>query len=781
MTRTRTAVAVAMAFSAPAWADHQLGDDTNARMLGTITVTGGRPTSLPTQIPTVIEGTTREQIEATVNATDAEDALKYLPSLVVRKRYIGDYNHAVLATRASGTGNSARSMVFADGIPLSNLLGNGATFAPRWGMVSPEEIDRVDVLYGPFSAAYPGNSVGAVVDYVTRVPDKFEAHIKLGGAYSHFDQYSSSSTPSANQVDMSLGGRNGDWSWWLSASRMHSVGQALTFGNRLLSAGTVGNAGTPVTGAVPDLNPSNQPWWLVGGATIYDTTQEQAKLKIAYDFTPTIRATYILGAWNNSTYGSVDSYLRDRNGLPVYGGRVNIAGRVYNLDSPSPALAPTQNDITHTMQGLSVKSHTGGVFDWEVSGSLYDYAKDTLRTPIVSTNPATAAPYWLPLGTPPSVFGAPGRTTDMNGTGWNTLKLAGTWRPTGSAEGVGAHVVDFGAQQDTAKLRTQVSNTADWFSGPALTPFSQFNGNTRLQSLYAQDTWRFAPDWKTTLGLRFEDWKAYGGQLGSAATLLGFPERHQNDISPKAAIAWQANGDWLLKASVGRAVRYPTVSELYQGQILGNTIINNNPLLKPEKSWTTELTAERDTRNWGVDGLLRATLFFERTQDALYSQTSANNITTIQNVDAIRTKGLELAFNGYDVGIKGLELGGSLTLADSEITANTGFPASVGKQQPRVPRVRAALLATYRPDANWSYTFGARYSGTQYGTLDNSDPNGATYTGFSKYFVTDIRVRYRIDRQWSAAVGIDNLNNDKYWAFHPYPQRTFVAELKFDL
>ena len=53
--------------------------------------------------------------------------------------------------------------------------------------------------------------------------------------------------------------------------------------------------------------------------------------------------------------------------------------------------------------------------------------------------------------------------------------------------------------------------------------------------------------------------------------------------------------------------------------------------------------------------------------------------------------------------------------------------------------------------------------------------------GFSKFFVVDARIRYRIDRQWSAAVGIDNLNNRTYWAFHPYPQRTFVAELKFDL
>lgn len=159
------------------------------RQLGTVTITGNRPTSLPTQIPTTIEGITRAGIERSINALDAEDALKYLPSLLVRKRYIGDYNHAVLSTRASGTGNSARSMVYADGILLSNYLGNGAAFAPRWGMVDPEEIERVDVLYGPFSAAYGGNSVGAVVDYVMRMPKGFEAHAKFGLTRQPFRLY----------------------------------------------------------------------------------------------------------------------------------------------------------------------------------------------------------------------------------------------------------------------------------------------------------------------------------------------------------------------------------------------------------------------------------------------------------------------------------------------------------------------------------------------------------------------------------------------------------------
>jgi iron complex outermembrane recepter protein len=743
----------------------QQTSDAPVKTLGTVTVTSGQPTSLPTQIPTTIEGVTGQQVEETINATDSQDALKYMPSLVVRKRYIGDFNHAVLSTRASGTGNSARSMVYADGILLSNYLGNGATFAPRWGLVTPEEIERVDVLYGPFSAAYSGNSVGAVVDYVTRMPTQFEAHAKITYASQNFDLYSTSERDSAKQISASAGNRSGDWSWWFNVNRLDSIGQPMVIANRLVSDGVAPTAGTPVvTGAIADKNHQNRDWWILGTATKYHTVQDHAKIKLAYDFSPTMRASYTLGLWRNSTDGGVESYLRDSAGNPVYSGNVVLNGRQYNLNSPSFAFAPSLNQIEHVMHGLSVKTNTRSVFDWEVAASLYDYSKDIGRAPTAVL--------------PAAFNGGAGRITDQDGTGWNTLNLRGTWRPTGTDKGVGAQVVDFGFQQDSYQLRNLVSNTADWINGAATTRFSAFNGNARLQSLYAQDTWQFAPDWKTTLGGRYEMWRAWGGELGNAASVVPFgTERDENHFSPKAAIAYQASPQWVLKASTGRAVRMPTVGELYQGSISGNAIINTNPDLKPEKSWTTEVSAERALDN----GLLRATLFFERTRNALYSQPLSATVSTVQNVDAIRTNGLELAFLTADVGVQGLDLSGSVTYADSVITANAGFPASVGKQQPRVPKWRATALATYKPDARWAYTLGARYSSTQYGQLDNSDTNGFSYLGFSKYFVTDVRVRYQIVKQWSAAVGIDNLNNYKYWAFHPYPQRTFVAELKFDM
>ena len=107
-------------------------DDGPVKAAGVVVVDGRRePSSLPTRVPTTTESVTRAQIDETLNATDSEDALRYLPSLLVRKRYIGDYNHAILSSRASGTGNSARSAVYADGL------------GPEKTMIVPQNADAL--------------------------------------------------------------------------------------------------------------------------------------------------------------------------------------------------------------------------------------------------------------------------------------------------------------------------------------------------------------------------------------------------------------------------------------------------------------------------------------------------------------------------------------------------------------------------------------------------------------------------------------------------------------
>jgi iron complex outermembrane receptor protein len=61
-------------------------------------------------------------------------------------------------------------------------------------MITPEAIARVDVLYGPFSAIYPGNSIGTTVAVTEREPRQFEASARLTGYRQHFDQYGQDAT-----------------------------------------------------------------------------------------------------------------------------------------------------------------------------------------------------------------------------------------------------------------------------------------------------------------------------------------------------------------------------------------------------------------------------------------------------------------------------------------------------------------------------------------------------------------------------------------------------------
>jgi iron complex outermembrane receptor protein len=708
------------------------------RSMGTVTVVARRPSTLPTSIPTTIEGMTGDRVAASINATDAPDALKYFPSLSVRKRYTGDFDHAVLASRASGSGNSARSLVYADGILLSNLLGNGATYTPRWGLVTPEEIERVDVLYGPFSASYPGNSVGAVVDYITRMPDDFAARASFARFSEDFGAYGHGGSFDGWQASASLGDARESTSWWLNVNRLVSAGHPIAFATKLLSSGVVGGGGTPVTGAVAARNPRNQDWWVLGPTNAIHTVQDHAKLKLSHAFSEHTRLSYTLGWWGNDATRRADTWLRDANGAPVFMGPVNIAGRSFVI-APTEIADSTQ-ELSHLMHGLSARTRQGA-WDLEATGSRYSYEKDRSLS-------STSA--------------------DLAGTGWATLHL----RARHHGRGERAHLLEMGLQEDRYRLRTEVLNPT------TNERVSAFRGETRLTSLYAQDSFDLGERWHAMLGARLERWSARDGAIAGNGAPLRFPEREDTWVSPKVAASFALTPYWTLKASLGRAIRMPTVAELFQGSIAAEAIVNHDPDLAPERSWTRELTAAGEFAH----GDLRCTLFSEDTRDALYSQVnvqSGTNLTTIQNVDHMRTRGVEVAahLRSFDT----LELSASLTWTHSRILANGNNPATVGRWQPRVPEWRANALATWRPVEQLSATLGARYSGLQFNTLDNADVHGAAYTGISRFVVIDSRLRYQFDTRWTAALGVDNLGNERYWAFHPYSRRSYHAELAFSL
>ena len=112
---------------------------------------------------TVVSPTSRLTVEdiGRINVATTEDAISLEPSLIVRRRYIGDPN-GVIGIRGANMFQTTRSMVFAYGLPLHYLLQTSFSGAPRWSLIAPDEIATAEVIYGPFSAEYSGNAMGGV-------------------------------------------------------------------------------------------------------------------------------------------------------------------------------------------------------------------------------------------------------------------------------------------------------------------------------------------------------------------------------------------------------------------------------------------------------------------------------------------------------------------------------------------------------------------------------------------------------------------------------------------
>jgi iron complex outermembrane receptor protein len=725
--------------------------------LGTVTVTA---TTANEEHVTVLQrltlpatiGIGAKKIEQTINILDTEDAVKYLPSLFVRKRNYGD-TQATLASRVWGVSSSARSLIFADDVPITALIANNNTVGgPRWGMISPEEIARIDVMYGPYSAAYAGNSMGAVLAITTRQPNKLEATIEQTQALQNFSLYGTEKTFGTRQTNAVLGNRFGKLSFWLSGNLQRSNSQPLTY----VTASSF-PAGT--TGGYADTNKLGAAANVLGASGLLETQMSSAKAKIAYDITPKLRATYTGGLWINDANSSVDSYL-DHAGSSSFGGQNGFATGNYDL---------FQRHVSHA---LSLRTDTRRAWDFELVGAAYRVDKDRQRFPTAVNGDSTFAPA--------------GRVAVLDGTHWVTADAKASWHRGGLG---GKHLVAFGAHAEHYALENPTYDTPDWTTDQTTTVASEGDGKTETVALWAQDAWKTSMFSRLTFGLRYESWHAFDGFNANGTTSVTQPEARASKLSPKLSFNWLP-GMWQVTASVAKAYRFATPAELYQLVTTGATFTSPKPDLRPDDVLAAELRLSRSFSR----GMVQVSLFQDDVQDAIISQfqplvaNSATLYSYLSNVDHVRARGVELAGGIDDLLIHGLEASGNVTYLDARTLAMSGrasasapADAAIGKFLPNIPRWRAGFSTTYKPLAPLALTLGGRYSSKLYTTLDNADVRFNTYQGFDGWFVMDARGSYDWSKHWSSSLGVDNLLNRKYFLFHPFPQRTLIASAKYRL
>jgi iron complex outermembrane recepter protein len=732
---------------------------------------------------TVVSSATREEIDKTVNTMTTAETFKYLPSVLVRERFIGDRN-ATVQGRVNNPQDSARTMVYADGVLLSNYLGNSYAYPPRWGMVSPAEIDRIDVIAGPMSALYGGNSLSGVYTVTTRMPDHFELHASATGALQPFNWYNTNTTNLSGNMNILVGDRINDLSFWFGYDRLDAQGQTQTFSlNPRTSA--AGKNLIDGYGGVLAPDPSGTPYNLVaGGAGADHSQQHMGKFKIAYDLAPGVRAKYQIGFWSLVDDTFVDPYLTTKDGVPIYNlGKNTLIGGALGAYSIS-GLNPTHSNASHLMQSAELKSDTGGVFDYDLVATQYNYLRDyTNSATSYGLIPTAAADGTISYSTNPS-----GSNVNQGGNYWRTFDARAIYRP--EVDILGRHVLSFGGNAWTYSLNSVQTNTLNWTSN-FYTSIKALNyGKVDMKGVYLQDEWKFHPQWRLTLGARGDFWDAYDGanyNPGKASTQ--FQASQKGAFSPKGALEYQVTPEFLMRGSIARNYRFPTVTELFQGITTPNSQLINNPYLQPESSTYYEATGEYRWANAfnGAVGMIvpRVSLFMDDRWNFINSQTTligGFSTTAQSNIDKIRMRGVEGAINMTDVYVPGLNFNASATFVDAKILSDATMPYIQGNQVPRIPRIRMRAVASYSPTPDFSVAAGVRFATGAFTQLTNTDFSHDVYGNTdSSYLVFDAKANYKFAPNWTLTAGIDNIGRYKYLVNpNPYPQRTFFLGVKYD-
>jgi outer membrane receptor protein involved in Fe transport len=201
-------------------------------------------------------------------------------------------------------------------------------------------------------------------------------------------------------------------------------------------------------------------------------------------------------------------------------------------------------------------------------------------------------------------------------------------------------------------------------------------------------------------------------------------------------LTYQLAGNVFLKASAGSAFRAPTLNELYwnDGWMFGN------PNLKPEKSFSYELTLEK---HLGADYLTRVSYYSAMTTDMILWDWQSSTIETrAKNVGRVDTEGVEFEL------VRALGDKGKAFINYTYQTAvdREDFDLlAVGKTIRYTPRNKYNLGLTYNGTGVYVRYVGERFA-DQYNTVK-----------LPAFTVVDLRYENPL-----LTLSVDNLFDEKY-------------------
>jgi len=143
-----------------------------------VVVTATRTERSVKDIPAQVEVITEEEIKD-FPVSNIDDLLRSAANVYVNRSWgIFSKNSAVTMR---GLQSSDRTLILIDGVPKNKLSGGSV----NWHNINPDIVDRIEVIKGPASALYGTNSMGGVINIITKKPkDELSGSVKaFAGRY----------------------------------------------------------------------------------------------------------------------------------------------------------------------------------------------------------------------------------------------------------------------------------------------------------------------------------------------------------------------------------------------------------------------------------------------------------------------------------------------------------------------------------------------------------------------------------------------------------------------
>jgi len=709
--------------------------------LGEVVVTATRTSATLSDAPAAVTVVNAQDIE-TKNASRLGDVLDQVPSLYLRGGALGQSQGTIGTSGMSLRGiDQTKILILLDGQPIQDA-GSGKV---NWRVPFIEDIARVEVVPGAFSALYGSNAIGGVINIITKQPDKreFTAKIKKGWSDAGGED---ASIYFRDKMDNGLGIVAG-----LSyQSRDNYVNEFIVATPCTPSATCP--AGTTVTGAQAITTREGVPAYLLGdmGTTPWNSTNATAKLFYDLNARDKIYAG-INHQETNQEHTQFNSYIRNAiTSASVSSGALNTNGQRFNLNFNTFSFLPLHEATTRYFVG----------YDGTIGN---DYLLKADLGKIERTYNFTLA------GTTATWNSGAGTLSDTPNDGLDgTVQLS---FPLGNN-----HLMVTGLALHQDSVNQQIYALSNWRDPGSKTAVnSGYNGHSTTTSIFAQDEISAKDALKVYLGGRWDNWETRGDNFSVVAPVGStlYPTRSVSAFSPKVSAVYKPAETTVLRASFGKSFRAPTNQDLYVTTTSRGRTTAGDPNLQPERGTTWEVGGEfRFTENTKVT----ATYYDTRLSSLIYlMQVSATNSLRI-NAGKAKINGIELGATAKLA--KWLELDANYAYIDSKILENTTDPLSVGKRLTDSPRNIAGIGLTAQQGA-WSGTLNARYVSHIFWNAQNTDIVEGVPGSYDAHTMVNAKLGYAFSRMVKGSVAINNLLDKKAYSYFLLPGRNVTAEADF--